>query len=124
MADTATAVRDPIFFRWHKFIDDLFVRHKNKLTPYSADDLSFNPVCLEEISVQVNKKQTNEKEQKQQQKKNNNNNNNNQSLNLRQQLNQSQCRSYIYLFLFTFLHMKMCQMKIIFYFSDLKLCRV
>ena len=53
MDDTGTAVRDPIFFRWHKFIDDLFVRHKNKLTPYSADDLSFNPVCLEEISVQV-----------------------------------------------------------------------
>ena len=124
MDDTATAIRDPIFFRWHKFIDDLFVRHKNKLTPYSADDLSFNPVCLEEIYVQVNKKNKQRKKQKQNKNKNNNNNNNNQSLNSRQQLNQSHCRYYLSIFLFPFLHVIMFQVKIIFYFSDLKLCRV
>lgn len=40
MADTATAMRDPIFYRWHKFIDDLFQRYKMSLLPYTMEDVS------------------------------------------------------------------------------------
>ncbi|XP_071956170.1 hemocyanin AA6 chain-like [Antedon mediterranea] len=54
MGATETAVRDPVFFRWHKYIDNLFVMHKNMLDPYSADDLGFKNIKLEEISVKVN----------------------------------------------------------------------
>jgi hypothetical protein len=34
MADTATAVRDPIFFRWHKQVDDIFHTYQQTLVPY------------------------------------------------------------------------------------------
>jgi tyrosinase len=33
MADTSTAVRDPIFFRWHKQVDNVFHRHQETLAP-------------------------------------------------------------------------------------------
>lgn len=33
MADTATAVRDPIFFRWHKQVDSIFHAHQETLPP-------------------------------------------------------------------------------------------
>lgn len=28
IADEATTMRDPLFFRWHAWIDDFFQRHK------------------------------------------------------------------------------------------------
>src|SRR5207302_1184748 len=31
MTSTATAVRDPVFFRWHKHVDDVFVVWQSKL---------------------------------------------------------------------------------------------
>lgn len=35
MATTATAVRDPIFFRWHKLVDDIYYQYQQtKLAPY------------------------------------------------------------------------------------------
>ena len=46
MGDTTTAIRDPVFFRWHKFIDDTFVLHKETLAPYEEDDLRFDSVNL------------------------------------------------------------------------------
>ena len=51
MGDTTTAIRDPIFFRWHKFIDDTFVLHKKTLAPYEEANLRFNSVVLDEVSV-------------------------------------------------------------------------
>ncbi len=40
MADTATAVRDPIFFRWHKQVDAVFHTFQETLEPY---DFSLAP---------------------------------------------------------------------------------
>jgi tyrosinase len=39
MTATTTAVRDPVFFRWHKHVDDIFVLWQSTLPPYdfSAD---------------------------------------------------------------------------------------
>ncbi|MEH1934433.1 MAG: tyrosinase family protein [Nostoc sp.] len=34
MSGTATAVRDPIFFRWHKLIDDIYYSYQQTLPPY------------------------------------------------------------------------------------------
>lgn len=35
IGDPAIDMRDPIFFRWHAFIDDLFQEHKQRLPPVS-----------------------------------------------------------------------------------------
>lgn len=35
MGDSATAMRDPIFYRWHAYIDDLFQEHKQRLPQVS-----------------------------------------------------------------------------------------
>lgn len=40
MGDTATTMRDPLFYRWHKFVDDIFVMYKNKLPAYGDDKVS------------------------------------------------------------------------------------
>ncbi|KAL0818191.1 hypothetical protein ABMA28_008700 [Loxostege sticticalis] len=44
MADEATTMRDPFFYRWHAFIDDIFQKHKesNFVRPYSQSELG-NP---------------------------------------------------------------------------------
>lgn len=34
MAEEATALRDPVFYRWHQYIDDLFASFKDSLPPY------------------------------------------------------------------------------------------
>nr|WGN96288.1 setae polypeptide [Ochrogaster lunifer] len=51
MGDSATAMRDPIFYRWHSFIDDIFQVYKDKLTPYSDDKLDFPGVRVSSINV-------------------------------------------------------------------------
>lgn len=54
-------MRDPIFFRWHKNIDDIFVKYKNLLSPYEVDDLKFDGVSINNFSVlDHNDKETNE----------------------------------------------------------------
>ena len=39
MGDSVTAMRDPIFYRWHKFIDSLFQQFKATLSPYTAQQV-------------------------------------------------------------------------------------
>ncbi len=41
MGDSVTAMRDPIFYRWHKFIDSLFQQFKATLKPYTAKEVGF-----------------------------------------------------------------------------------
>lgn len=53
MGGTATAMRDPIFYRWHAFIDSIFQRHKNRLTPYTDQQLGFSNVTVSNVSVQT-----------------------------------------------------------------------
>lgn len=36
MGDSGTAMRDPIFYRWHAYIDDLFQLHKGSLPRYTV----------------------------------------------------------------------------------------
>lgn len=36
IGDSATAMRDPIFYRWHAFIDDIFQEFKATLPGYTG----------------------------------------------------------------------------------------
>lgn len=41
MGDPTTALRDPVFYRWHSFIDDVFRQFKDSLPPYTRDKVKF-----------------------------------------------------------------------------------
>ncbi|KAG8195462.1 hypothetical protein JTE90_002634 [Oedothorax gibbosus] len=53
MDDSATSLRDPIFYRWHRFIDDMFNEYKKKLNPYPKDELGFSGVEIESVTVKA-----------------------------------------------------------------------
>lgn len=56
MGDVATAMRDPIFYRWHSFIDFVFTKLKNKLPAYSVDQqLAFDGITVNSVNVQITK---------------------------------------------------------------------
>lgn len=48
IGDSSTAMRDPIFYRWHAFVDDLFQEHKQRLPQviirsiYDLNKIHFN----------------------------------------------------------------------------------
>ncbi|ROT63387.1 hemocyanin subunit L3 [Penaeus vannamei] len=46
-----TATRDPSFFRLHKYMDNIFKEHKDSLPPYTKEQLTFNGVSIENLSV-------------------------------------------------------------------------
>lgn len=52
MGDTTTAMRDPIFYRWHAFIDELFQLHKEKLPPYTTQQIGFPNIRVTDVTVQ------------------------------------------------------------------------
>lgn len=53
IGDSATAVRDPAFYRWHAYIDDHFQTHKKKLKPYTAEHLDYPDIVASGISVKT-----------------------------------------------------------------------
>uniref|UniRef100_A0A1W7RAE6 Hemocyanin subunit 6 n=1 Tax=Hadrurus spadix TaxID=141984 RepID=A0A1W7RAE6_9SCOR len=57
MSDTSTSLRDPIFYRWHRFIDNIFQEYKCSLKPYTQEDLLFPD--MEIVSVAINSKTQN-----------------------------------------------------------------
>lgn len=40
IGDPTTSMRDPVFFRWHQHVDDIFERHKRRFKPYSKDEVA------------------------------------------------------------------------------------
>ncbi|GAB0086196.1 Hemocyanin, N-terminal [Sergentomyia squamirostris] len=52
MGDSTTAMRDPVFYEWHSYIDDIFQEHKMRLTPYTVAELSYPNVTVTGIQVQ------------------------------------------------------------------------
>ncbi|KAE8573876.1 Putative prophenoloxidase [Halyomorpha halys] len=53
MGDPATAMRDPIFYRWHAFVDDIFQEHKNTLPRYTVQQLEYSGVKITSVEVQT-----------------------------------------------------------------------
>ncbi|XP_068623413.1 phenoloxidase subunit 1-like [Battus philenor] len=51
MGDSGTAMRDPLFYRWHAHIDDIFQMYKSKLSPYGESKLFFPGI--EAISINI-----------------------------------------------------------------------
>ncbi|XP_053638076.2 pseudohemocyanin-1 [Cherax quadricarinatus] len=46
-----TATRDPAFYQLHKYIDDLFRKHKDRLPPYNKEELEFHGVAINNINI-------------------------------------------------------------------------
>lgn len=59
MADVATAMRDPIFYRWHAFINSIFQKFKNTLRPYQSNDLLYEGITVHSVDVQITTRSTN-----------------------------------------------------------------
>lgn len=49
MMDTSTAMRDPVFYRWHSMIDYLFLHHKNTLPPYADNQLRLDNIKIDNV---------------------------------------------------------------------------
>ncbi|XP_050510955.1 phenoloxidase 1-like [Diabrotica virgifera virgifera] len=52
MGDSATAMRDPVFYRWHSYIDDIFQQFKSTLPRYTEAQLSNPGVTVESVSIE------------------------------------------------------------------------
>ncbi|XP_017077494.2 phenoloxidase 3 isoform X2 [Drosophila eugracilis] len=52
MGDSSTAMRDPVFYKWHAFIDNLFQEHKRLLPAYTEEYLSFPGIRVQSINVE------------------------------------------------------------------------
>ncbi|EDW61649.1 phenoloxidase 2 [Drosophila virilis] len=53
MGDVTTAMRDPIFYRWHGFIDSVFNKHKALLPVYNATQLGFEGVNVTYVEARL-----------------------------------------------------------------------
>ncbi|KAK7074702.1 Oxidoreductase activity protein [Halocaridina rubra] len=51
MGDASTSMRDPVFYRWHKFIDLLFQEYKEQQVPYPVQDLNFEGIRIDRAGV-------------------------------------------------------------------------
>lgn len=49
MSDTSTSLRDPIFYRYHRFIDNIFQEYKATLPVYEQKDVSCILIALHAI---------------------------------------------------------------------------
>merc|ERR1711942_481998 len=47
-----TATRDPSFFRLHKYMNNIFKEFKDRLPPYTYDELNFEGVSIESVSIE------------------------------------------------------------------------
>ncbi|CAH0557366.1 unnamed protein product [Brassicogethes aeneus] len=53
IGDSATAMRDPIFYRWHAYIDDIFQQFKNTLPSYEENQLNYPGVTVSDIELET-----------------------------------------------------------------------
>lgn len=53
MADVATAMRDPVFYRWHSYLDTIFVKFKSQLPSYQTDDLKFDGIDVTSVAARI-----------------------------------------------------------------------
>lgn len=59
IGDSTTAMRDPVFYQVHAYVDDLFELHKVRLTPYTQQALTFPGITVTGLSVQQNQGRAN-----------------------------------------------------------------
>ncbi|XP_065368855.1 phenoloxidase 2-like [Calliphora vicina] len=51
MGDPTTAMRDPVFFEIHAYIDDIFEDHKTRLPAYSQAQLEYEGIIINNVQV-------------------------------------------------------------------------
>lgn len=51
MKDFSAAMRDPMFYQWHKMVDDLCVRLKVKLPKYKTKELQLNGINIASLEL-------------------------------------------------------------------------
>ncbi|RHZ77111.1 hypothetical protein Glove_185g48 [Diversispora epigaea] len=51
MGDNKTACRDPVFYRWHRYVDDLFVRYQSKLPPNNYNDVPEVHISNQDVAL-------------------------------------------------------------------------
>ncbi|XP_075147710.1 phenoloxidase 2-like [Haematobia irritans] len=54
MGDVTTAMRDPIFYRWHGYLDNMFNKFKSLLPPYEANDLNYEGITIDNVEAKIN----------------------------------------------------------------------
>ncbi|XP_043659474.1 phenoloxidase 2 [Drosophila teissieri] len=54
MGDVSTAMRDPVFYKWHSYIDRIFQEHKSRLPAYTETQLNYSGVSITGIQVDTN----------------------------------------------------------------------
>jgi len=47
-----TATRDPSFFRLHKYMNNIFKEFKDRLAPYTYEELNFEGVSIESVNIE------------------------------------------------------------------------
>merc|ERR1712142_995035 len=47
-----TATRDPAFFRLHKYMNNIFKEFKDRLPPYTYDELNFEGVTISDVHIE------------------------------------------------------------------------
>jgi hypothetical protein len=60
IGDSATAMRDPVFYRIHQDVDDLFNAYKVRLTPYTAQQLTYPGIRVTAVGIQLDNGRTNQ----------------------------------------------------------------
>jgi tyrosinase len=51
IGDAGTAMRDPAFYRIHSFVDDIFQEHKQRLPPYTLQQLTFPRMSVVGVNI-------------------------------------------------------------------------
>lgn len=54
MGDITTSMRDPIFYRWHGYLDTIFNKFKTLLPPYDQTHLGFEGITINNIEAKIN----------------------------------------------------------------------
>jgi len=51
MYDVATSARDPLFYQWHKFIDNVFQEYKDTLPIYTPEQVNWADIKIEKVTM-------------------------------------------------------------------------
>jgi tyrosinase len=60
MGENTVDMRDPIFYRWHKHIDDIFDEYKIRLPPYTVQQLTYPGISVTGVGVQLSNGRNNQ----------------------------------------------------------------
>ncbi|XP_058835187.1 phenoloxidase 1-like [Topomyia yanbarensis] len=55
MGDVTTAMRDPVFYRWHGMIDGIFRKFLETLRPYTSAQLGYPGIKVNSINLRLNR---------------------------------------------------------------------